>query len=74
VTPSDEFFFAQVDLGVVQLEVATRELSRFEALVQVQAAYGAIEDAIQRPGDLPFTLPPPDSVVGLTASFVRTSQ
>ena len=65
---------AQVDLGVVQLEVATRELSRFEALVQVQAAFGAIEDAMQRPGDLPFALPPSDNVAGLAESSQRNPQ
>jgi len=65
---------AQVDLGAVQLEVATRELSRFQALVQAQAAFGAIEDAMQRPGDLPFALPPPGNVTEMAGEPTRNPQ
>jgi len=44
---------SQLDLGVVQLDLATRELVRLEADVQAQQALGDIEDAMQRPADLP---------------------
>jgi outer membrane protein TolC len=44
---------SQLDLGLIQSEVASRELARLEALVQLQQAAGDIEDAMQRPIDLP---------------------
>jgi len=44
---------SQLDLGIVQVELAGRELARFEALAQAQQALGDIEDAMQRPADLP---------------------
>ncbi len=44
---------SQLDLGVIQVELATRELARLEALVQLQQAVGDLEDAMQRPIDLP---------------------
>ena len=45
---------SQLDLGIVQVELGSHELSRLEALVQVQQALGDIEDAMQRPVDLPL--------------------
>jgi outer membrane protein TolC len=51
---------SQLDVGIVQVELATRELARLEALVQAQQALGDIEDAMQRPVDLPVNpLPRP---------------
>lgn len=44
---------SQLDVGVIQVELATRELVRLQALVQVQQTLGDIEDAMQRPIDLP---------------------
>ena len=44
---------SQLDLGIVQVELAGRELARIEALSQAQQALGDIEDAMQRPSDLP---------------------
>jgi outer membrane protein TolC len=44
---------SQLDLGVIQVERAARELARLQALVQVQQAVGDLEDAMQRPADLP---------------------
>lgn len=44
---------SQLDVGVIQVELATRELARLQALVQVQQTLGDIEDAMQRPIDLP---------------------
>jgi len=44
---------SQLDLGLIQSEVASRELARLEALVQLQQAAGDIENAMQRPIDLP---------------------
>lgn len=46
---------SQLDLGLIQSEVASRELARLEALVQLQQATGDIEDAMQRPIDLPVS-------------------
>jgi cobalt-zinc-cadmium efflux system outer membrane protein len=45
---------SQLDLGVIQVELAARELARLEALTQVQQTLGDIEDAMQRPIDLPL--------------------
>jgi cobalt-zinc-cadmium efflux system outer membrane protein len=45
---------SQLDLGLIQSEVASRELARLEALVQLQQAAGDIEDAMQRPINLPI--------------------
>jgi outer membrane protein TolC len=45
---------SQLDLGVIQVELAIRELARLEALAQVQQTLGDIEDAMQRPIDLPI--------------------
>lgn len=45
---------SQLDLGLIQAELASRELARLEALVQMQQAAGDIEDAMQRPIDLPI--------------------
>lgn len=45
---------SQLDLGIVQVELAGRELARLEALAQAQQALGEIEDAMQRPADLPM--------------------
>jgi outer membrane protein, heavy metal efflux system len=45
---------SQLDLGVIRVELATRELTRLEALVQLQQALGDLEDAMQRPIDLPI--------------------
>ena len=51
---------SQLDLGIVQVELAGRELARLEALAQAQQALGDIEDAMQRPADLPLNpLPRP---------------
>ena len=51
---------SQLDLGIVQVELAGRELARLEALAQAQQALGDIEDAMQRPADLPTnSLPRP---------------
>ena len=44
---------SQLDLGLIQSELASRELFRFEALTQVQQAIGDLEDAMQRPIDIP---------------------
>lgn len=44
---------SQLDVGIIQEELASRELLRLEALVQVQQTLGNIEDAMQRPVDLP---------------------
>ncbi|MEP7118968.1 MAG: TolC family protein [Acidobacteriota bacterium] len=49
---------SQLDLGVVQLELATRELARLDALVQAQQAIGDIEDAMQIPAELPVSAIP----------------
>ncbi len=43
----------RLDLLGAQLELATGEIARLDALVKAQSAYGALEDAIQRPLDLP---------------------
>jgi outer membrane protein TolC len=52
---------SQLDLGVVQVELVSRELARHDALVRAQEAFGLIEDAMQRPADLPENpLPPAD--------------
>lgn len=51
---------SQLDLGLIQSEVASRELARLEALVQFQQAAGDVEDAIQRPIDLPVNPLPKD--------------
>jgi outer membrane protein TolC len=45
---------SQLDLGVIQVELAGRELVRVQALVQVQQAVGDLEDAMQRPADFPI--------------------
>ena len=45
---------SQLDLGVIQVERAARELAQLQALVQVQQAVGDLEDAMQRPADLPI--------------------
>lgn len=45
---------SQLDLGIIQVERAARELARLQALVQVQRAVGDLEDAMQRPADLPM--------------------
>ena len=45
---------SQLELGIVQVELAGRELARLEALAQAQQALGDIEDAMQRPADLPL--------------------
>ena len=45
---------SQLDLNVVQAEVTARELIRLDAAVQAQQALGDIEDAMQRPADLPM--------------------
>lgn len=51
---------SQLDLGIVQVELAGRELARLEALAQAQQALGEIEDAMQTPADLPMNpLPRP---------------
>ncbi len=51
---------SQLELGIVQVELAGRELARLEALAQAQQALGDIEDAMQRPADLPLNpLPRP---------------
>jgi outer membrane protein TolC len=51
---------SQLDLGIVQVELAGRELARLEALAQAQQALGDVEDAMQRPADLPINpLPRP---------------
>lgn len=51
---------SQLDLGIVQVELAGRELARLEALAQAQQALGEIEDAMQTPADLPMNpLPGP---------------
>ncbi|MEP7361606.1 MAG: TolC family protein, partial [Chloroflexota bacterium] len=44
---------SQLDLNIVQAEVMARELVRLDATVQAQRALGDIEDAMQRPADLP---------------------
>jgi outer membrane protein, heavy metal efflux system len=44
---------SQLDLGVIQVERAVRELARLQALAQVQQAAGDLEDAMQRPADIP---------------------
>ena len=44
---------SQLDLGIVQVELAGRELARLEALAQAQQALGDLEDAMQKPADLP---------------------
>jgi outer membrane protein TolC len=52
----DQFRAGAVDrLEVVaaELELAAAELARFEAEVKAQQALGALEDAVQRPLDLP---------------------
>lgn len=43
-----------LDLGVIRVELATRELARLDALVQLQRALGDLENAVQRPVDLPI--------------------
>jgi outer membrane protein TolC len=45
---------SRLDLGLVQVERAARELARIEAIVQQQQAAGNLEDAMQRPVDLPI--------------------
>lgn len=52
---------SQLDLGVIRVELAARELSRLQALVEAQRMLGTIEDAMQRPADLPVD-PLPGSV------------
>jgi outer membrane protein TolC len=43
----------QLDVLISQIELDTTELARFEAQVKAQQALGALEDAVQRPLDLP---------------------
>lgn len=45
---------SKLDLGVIQVELASRQLARLQTLVQVQQALGDLEDAMQRPADLPI--------------------
>lgn len=47
---------SRLDLGVVELELTTRELTRLDAVIQAQQALGALEDAMQLPANIP-TLP-----------------
>lgn len=44
---------SRLDLGILELELATRELARLDAAVQAQQALGAVEDALQMPATLP---------------------
>jgi outer membrane protein TolC len=44
---------SKLDLGSLRLELISMERARFEALVQAQEALGRLEDAMQRPADLP---------------------
>jgi outer membrane protein TolC len=52
---------SKLELGTLQLEIASSELARFGALIEVQEALGRLEDAMQSPSDLPawttLTLP-----------------
>jgi len=45
---------SRLDLGLVQVERAARELARIQAIVEQQQAAGNLEDAMQRPVDLPI--------------------
>ncbi len=45
---------SQLDLSVVEVDVMTRTVVRLDAAVQAQQALGDIEDAMQRPADLPL--------------------
>lgn len=46
---------SQLDLSIVELDVMTRALVRLEAGVQAQQALGDLENAMQRPADMPLT-------------------
>lgn len=46
---------SQLDLTIVRADRVGRELVRLEATVQAQQALGDLEDAMQRPADLPVT-------------------
>ncbi len=52
---------SKLELDTLRLEIASSELARFTALVEVQEALGRLEDAMQSPSDLPawtsLTLP-----------------
>jgi outer membrane protein TolC len=52
---------SRLDLGLVESELASRELARLRALVELQQAAGDVEDAMQRPIDLPLERIPEDS-------------
>jgi outer membrane protein, heavy metal efflux system len=43
----------RLDVLAAELELAATDLVRFESLVKVQQALGALEDSVQRPLDLP---------------------
>lgn len=47
---------SRLDLGSVQLEIASSEQARFEAVVKTQEALGRLEDAMQSPAVLPSWL------------------
>ncbi|MGE0042351.1 MAG: TolC family protein [Vicinamibacterales bacterium] len=46
---------SRLDLGIVQSDLLTRELARLDAAVKAQQALGDIENAMQRPADLPLS-------------------
>lgn len=50
---------SRVELVTVQLEVVAAELARLEALLDLHAAFGKVEDAMQSPADLASWLPDP---------------
>ena len=47
---------SRLDLGSLQLEIASSEQARFEAVVKTQEALGRLEDAMQSPAGLPAWL------------------
>jgi outer membrane protein TolC len=47
---------SKLELAAVQLELISSSVSRLEALIKTQEAFGLLEDAMQRPFDLPEEL------------------
>jgi len=50
---------SRLELVTAQLEFTVAELARLEALLNLQAAFGKVEDAMQSPADLASWLPDP---------------
>jgi outer membrane protein TolC len=58
----------QLDLLNVQLELGAGELTRLDGQVKAQQAYGALEDAVQRPIDFSEGRNSTSSLLGIVGS------